>query len=195
MNKRPFTCLFFTAALLFAALLNAANAHAAPSTAEGGSTQVAAQDGCMNQWMFNGVWRMRVTNVAFQPAGDHPNAWNVTMQWNNGTSYAGVAPMDTGKQDLVLALANGDTLTATDSTIGNLNQQQLDFHTFPQSGRFTYTQTFISRQTLDQNNKPAKLLVTFDVAKYKAAHPGASAKFWKTKTPGYNYRIDLTCTK
>lgn len=163
--------------------------------AQGGSTQVAAQSGCMNQWMFNGVWRVRVTNVAFHPAGDRPNGWDVAMQWANGTSMAGISPVDTMKQDLVLALANGDTLTATDSTTGAMNQQQLDFHTFPASGQFTYTQTFYSSQTLDQNNKPSKLLVTFDVAKYKAAHPGGTGKFWKQKTPSYNYRIDLTCSK
>lgn len=169
---------------------------AASPQAQGGSTQVSAQSGCLNQWMFNGVWRVRVTGVAFQPAGDKPNAWNVTMQWGNGTSYSGISPTDTMKQDLVLALANGDTLTATDSVTGSLNQQQLDFHTFPASGQFTYTQTFLSSQTLDpNNNKPAKLLVTFDVAKYRQYHPGKDAKFWRLKTPGYNYRIDLTCSK
>lgn len=160
---------------------------------QGGSTQARAQAGCMNQWMFNGVWRVRVTNVAPIPAGD-VQGWNVTMQWANGTSFAGISPTDTVKQDLVLALANGDTLTATDSTRGSMNQQQLDFHTFPASGQFTYTQMFIT-QNFDANNKPAKLLVTFDVPKYRASHPGSEAKFWKLKTPAYNYRIDLTCSK
>lgn len=167
-------------------------AEAAPSQAQGGSTQAPAQDGCMNQWMFNGVWRVRVTNVAFHPAGDAVNGWDVTMQWANGTSYAGISPVDTRKQDLVLGLANGDTLTATDTTRGSLNQQQLDFHTFPASGQFTYTQSFLTGTTLDPSNKPVKLLVTFDVTAYRAA-AGSSAKFWKLKTPGYNYRINLTC--
>ncbi len=184
-----------TLAVLLAALLPPLIAHAQTPQAQGGSTEVAAQSGCMNQWMFNGVWRVRVTNVAFHPAGDAVNGWDVTMQWANGTSYAGISPVDTMKQDLVLAMPNGDTLTATDSTRGTLNQQQLDFHSFPASGQFTYTQMFLSSQTLDPNVKPAKLLVTFDIPKYRAAHPGSSAKFWKQKTPGYNYRIDLTCTK
>ncbi len=148
----------------------------------------------MNQWMFNGVWRMRVTSVA-PHQGDVPG-WDVGMQWANGTSYAGISPMDTMKQDLVLQLANGDTLTATDSTRGNLNQQQLDFHTFPASGQFTYTQMFLAPNgQFNAANKPVKLLVTFDVPKYKAAHPEKNAKFWRLKTPGYNYRIDLTCSK
>ena len=181
-----------TAFLLIAFLL-AAPVQAAP--AEGGSTEVGAQSGCMNQWMFDGVWRVRVTNVAFHPAGDAVNGWDVSMQWANGTSYSGISPTDTLKQSLVLALANGDTLTAADSTRAALNQQQLDFHSFPASGQFSYTQMFLSGQTLDQNNKPAKLLITFDVPTYKKNHPGGSAKFWTLKTPGYNYRIDLTCSK
>lgn len=152
----------------------------------------------MNQWMFNGVWRMRVTNVAWHPAdaptGPGATAWLVTMQWNNGTSYAGIAPSDTMKQDLVLGLKNGDTVSTADSTTGAMSQQQLDFHTFPASGQFTYTQLFVGNN-LDPNNKPVKLLVTFDVPKYKQTHPQNSGKFWKLKTPGYNYRIDLTCTK
>lgn len=168
---------------------------ATPKPAQGGSTQAVAQAGCLNQWMFNGVWRVRVTKVAFHPAGDVTNGWDVTMQWNNGTSIAGLTPTDTRKQDMVLALANGDTLSATDSTHGNLNQQQLDFHSFPASGQFTYTQTFFSSQTLDQANKPEKLLITFDAAGYLKTHPGKDAKFWNVKTPGYNYRIDLTCSK
>ena len=57
----------------------------------------------MNQWTFNGVWRVRVTNVAFHPSGDVTNGWDVTMQWANGTEYAGITPTDTRKQDMVLA--------------------------------------------------------------------------------------------
>lgn len=184
-----------TAAMALLALALAAPASVSAQSAPnvGGSTQVGAQSGCMNQWMFNGVWRVRVTNVAFRPPGDKANAWLVTMQWGNGTSYAGIAPGDTLKQTLVLALTNGDTLTADDSTTGHLNESELDAHSFPAAGQFTHTQMFVAGAPLDPNNKPAKLLVTFDVAKYKQGHPGNSGKFWTQKTSGYNYRIDLTC--
>lgn len=185
--------------VLFAALAFASNTLSVPAAeppkAEGGSTQVSAQDGCMNQWLFNGVWRVRVTNVAFQPKGDLPNAWAVTMQWGNGTNYGNITPaVDTLAQDMVLALQNGDTLTATDTTTGNLTQQKLFYHSFPQSGQYTHTQPFYSTSDLDQNNKPAKLLITFDVAKYKQYH-ATDAKFWKQKTRGYNYRVNLDCSK
>lgn len=145
--------------------------------------------------MFNGVWRMRVTNVAFRPSTVTPNvnAWDVTMQWGNGTSQPSLHPSDTMKQDMVLSLQNGDTISATDTTGGTLNQQQLDYHSFPASGQFTYTQSFFSGQTLDPNNKPAKLLVTFDVPKYRTVY-GKNAKLFRQKTRGYNYRINLNCT-
>jgi hypothetical protein len=186
--------------VLLLVMFASAPVFASAPSAQGGSTQVAAQSGCLNQWMFNGVWRVRATNVAWHPssAGNpDANAWDVTMQWGNGTSYAGISPTDTMAQDIVLQLQNGDTLTTTDSTTGNLNQQQLFFHTFPASGQFTYTQHFLlpAGSTADENNKPVKLLVTFDVPKYKKTNPGNSGKFWRQKTPGYNYRIDLTCSK
>lgn len=176
-------------------LLYAPAAAAAPQNV-GGSQQVAAQAGCMNQWMFNGVWRVRVTNVAFRPTTVQPNVngWDVTMQWGNGTSEAGLQPGNTMKQQMVLQLANGDTITTGDTTSGTLNEQQLDAHAFPASGQFTYTQSFFSSQALDQNNKPAKLLVTFDVPKYRAVY-GKNGKLFRQKTAGYNYRIDLTCRK
>jgi len=180
--------------LLSASLIGSLTA-AAPENV-GGSQQVAAQNGCMNQWMFNGVWRARVTNVAFHPSTQTPgvNGWDVTMQWGNGTSQHGLQPQNTMKNPMVLQLANGDTLTTTDTTSGTLGEQQLDYHSFPASGQFTYTQSFFSTSTLDPNNKPAKLLVTFDVPKYRQTY-GKAATLFRQKTRGYNYRIDLTCSK
>jgi hypothetical protein len=186
-----------SAFVLLAMLCTSGVASAEPA-AEGGAMQVGAQPGCLNQWMFNGTWRVRVTNVAFHPASagnPDADAWAVAMQWANGTSNAGVSPVDTNAQDIVLGLQNGDTITTTDSSTGNLSQQQLFFHTFPAAGQFSYTQVFLA-PNLDQNNKPVKLLVTFDVPKYNKNHPGSSGKFWRTRSPGgYNYRIDLTCSK
>jgi hypothetical protein len=162
---------------------------------QGGSTQVAAQEGCMNEWMFNGVWRVRVTQLAFKPQdNDGPAAWTVAMQWANGTSIAGLSPADTRKQDMNLVFSNGDTLATSESTRATMNQQLLDFHTFPAAAQFSFTQQFISSSPLDPNNKPQRILITFDVATYKKQHP-TDAKFWTLKTPAYNYRISFGCTK
>jgi hypothetical protein len=180
------------AALAF--MLVVAHSAGAADT-EGGSTEAKAQPGCMNQWLFNGMWRVRVTKVAFHAKDDQrPNGWDVTMQWRNGTPIAGLYPTQTNMQDMVLAFKNGDTLSAAATTTGSLIQQKLTFHEFPPSGQFTFTQEFRSADPLDEANPPAKLLVTFDVATYKK-NTGSTGKFWTMKTPAYNYRVDLTCDK
>lgn len=185
---------FFVTLACAGAALCAPALGAPPQKTEGGSQQVSAQSGCMDQWMFNGVWRVRVTKVAYRPNTVPPNVngWDVTMQWRNGTGKPNLKPSDTVKQPMVLQLQNGDTLATGDTTGGALNEQQLDFHAFPASGQFTYTQSFFSVPALDPNNKPAKLLVTFDVAKYRAIY-GKNADLFRLKTPGYNYRINLAC--
>jgi hypothetical protein len=182
-----------TAMLLPLLLLPLAPAAFA-ATNEGGSHQVGAQTGCMNTWMFDGMWRVRVTKVVYAPAtASGLNAWEVTMQWGNGTAIANLKPSDSLKQDLVIALKNGDTLSAGDTTSGTLDEQKLDYHAFPASGQFTFTQSFRSATALDQANPPAKLLITFDVAKYRSYHPGGSGELWRQKTVSPNFRIDLTC--
>src|ERR1700687_3576076 len=123
-----FVCLSVLAFVAF----SAPSMSSAAATV-GGSTQVKAQEGCMNQWMFNGMWRVRVTNVAFRPA-DPFNAWLVTMQWGNGTDFNGITPVDTGVQSQVLVLANGDTISTNLSTSTTMKEQKLDYHSFPVSG-------------------------------------------------------------
>jgi hypothetical protein len=187
------TTLRFAATLLPLLLLPLAPAASA-ATNEGGSHQVGAQSGCMNKWMFDGMWRVRVTKVVYAPAtASDQNAWQVTMQWGNGTTIANLRPTDSLKGDLVIALKDGDTLSAGDTTYGTLDEQKLDYHAFPASGQFTFTQPFRSPNALDQANPPAKLLITFDVAKYRSYNPGGSGQLWRQKTISPNFRIDLTC--
>lgn len=187
--RTPSPFQLFSALLPLVLLASPASA----ATNEGGSQQVSAQSGCMNKWMFDGMWRVRVTKVVYTPAtATTSNSWDVTMQWANGTSIAGLSPGDSLKQDLVIALKNGDTIAASSTTTGTLLEQKLDYHQFPASGQYTFTQSFVSSDPLDQTNPPAKLLITFDVAKYRSYHP-TGGQLWRQKTIGPNYRIDLTC--
>jgi len=182
------------AAMLLPLLLLPLAPAASAATNEGGAQQVGAQSGCMNKWMFDGMWRVRVTKVVYAPAtASDSNAWQVTMQWGNGTTIASLRPTDSLKGDLVIALKDGDTMSASDTTYGTLDEQKLDYHAFPASGQFTFTQPFRSANPLDQTNPPAKLLITFDVAKYRSYHPGGSGQLWRQKTVSPNFRIDLTC--
>lgn len=142
----------------------------------------------MNQWMFNGMWRVRITDVSWSaPDATHGDpAWIVTEQWGNGTAFPNLNTNQTGLRQMYLVFPNGDTMVEPGEDAGS---GQLNGHNFPPSGQLTYKQMFTSR-TLDQNTKPAKLLIIFD----PQGKPPAG-KWWTMKTPAYNYRIDLTCVK
>jgi len=65
-----------------------------------------SRDGCMNQWLFNGIWRVEVTGVAPYMNGSQQIGWQVTEIWRNGTSQE-LAPSDSVLKDQQLTLASG----------------------------------------------------------------------------------------
>jgi hypothetical protein len=174
--------------VLLAAVTACTFASAQAQTTDGGSTQVAAQSGCKGRQKFNGMWRVRVTDVAWSPpdATHGDPAWIVTVQWGNGTTFPNLNTNQTGLRQMYLVFSNGDTMTepGEDAGSGNLNG-----HNFPPSGQLTYQQMFTSR-TLDENTKPAKLFIIFD----PQGEP-PTGNWWTMKTPAYNYRIGLTYPK
>jgi hypothetical protein len=185
MNTRFFALLSMLAIGLTASL---------PATSAtknvGGSTQTSAQSGCMNKWMFDGMWRVRVTKVVFVPPnGMAPSRYDVTMQWANGTSMT-LEPSGTQTNDPVLQLKDGDTVLSTNGA-GEGSLDRLTYHAFPPSGQLTYTQQFYNDPPLTADNLPVKLLITFNAAEYRKARPDGA--LWRQKTINPNYRIDLTC--
>jgi len=163
----------------------------ASAQTQGGAMQMAATSGCMNQWMSNGVWRVRATAVAPDMGNDNSGpqiGWMITQEWTNLTKRP-IAPGDTAVTDQQLVLANGDTVASTNSAGTSLNFQQLTYHTFPPGGSFTYQQRFRSAP-FDATNKPVRLLVTFDAKaeKERTTHPQFTGS-----TP--NFRISFECTK
>jgi len=56
----------------------------------------SSREGCMNQWLFNGVWRVKVTNVEPYMSGNQQVGWQVTEVWRNGTSEE-LSPGDCSK--------------------------------------------------------------------------------------------------
>lgn len=167
--------------------LNCVATGAAP--AQGGAFQVAATQGCMNQWMSNGVWKMRATAIA--PDNNDPTSpqigWMISEQWANVTTRP-LAPNDTLDTDQYLVTEGGDDIPASNSTVTALTKQQLDFHTFPAGGSFTYQQRFRWTE-FSAADKPTKLLVTFD-----AAQENKNPNRPHYKLPA-NFRVNLECTK
>ena len=166
-------------------------ASATTAGAQGGSSEIPAKEGCLNQWMSNGIWKVRATAVT----PDHNNdpsspqiGWTISEDWVNLTSHP-LAPGDTNTGEQQLALAGGNTLSVTNGAATQMNWGQLIFRTFPAGSSWTYTQNF-RMANLDPNDKPAKLIVPFDAAKQNAR---TGAPHYTVNPP--NYRISLTCTK
>ena len=164
-------------------------ASATTAAGQGGSFEIPAKAGCMNQWMSNGLWRMRATAIEpYNNSGGTQLGWNITQEWTSEASQP-IAPGDTNITDQQLVLASGNTMPSSAGVNTSASFGQLALHSFAPGSSFTYKQTFI-QLPLDATDKPAKLIVTFDAAKEKLF----------THRPQYtvnppNFRIDLTCTK
>ena len=145
----------------------------------------ATTNGCMDQWLFNGVWRVRVTDVEPYSNGGPQIGWQVTEVWRNGTTQE-VAPNDSVMTDEVLELGHG-TIKATDSTGGTLSQQSVVFNSFPPAGEFTYKQVFIG-QNFVPTDKPKGLTILFNGV--QLAQMTSKPQFSTSK---YDFHFDLGC--
>lgn len=179
-----------TALLALAFVLPIASAAATPKPIAGGSNQRAAVQGCMNKWLFNGVWRLRVLSV--DPAASYNDGSQVTgvgvkVQLRNGT-HKDLSPDQSGLSDIngrgiVLGYNDDNTEDAVGSGTG-LTEQLLD-KTMPPGGGATVTLYFPYGP--DKTAKPAKLIVPVD---QKSEHNTAHVKY-SVKDP--SFRVDLTC--
>ena len=152
-------------------------------------TLPAAREGCMNQWMFNGIWRVRVTKVdALNDDSGKQIGWLVTEQWRNGTDRR-VTPATVKGQ--VLVLANGAQITPGDTTIATLSAQDLGFHDFLPSAQYTHMQKFIAAGAFDPANKPVAVVISFDAARQAL---DKTAPQYSINPPNYKIKLDCTAT-
>ncbi len=142
-----------------------------------------AASGCINQWLFNGVWRARVDKVEPFIKDGQQQGWQVTQTWRNGVSRQ-LSPADSQMKDETLLLSSGNVLQPD-----AYRQQSLVFNNFAPSGEQTYVQDFLFPNLKgDPNDKPKAMTVTFDgatLAKLNKPH---------FTTNQYNFHYDLTCT-
>ncbi|HEY7981048.1 MAG TPA: hypothetical protein VID19_06160 [Candidatus Eremiobacteraceae bacterium] len=144
-------------------------------------------EGCMNQWVFNGVWRVKVTKVEPYMDGSQQVGWQVTESWRNGTSQE-IAPGDTLLKDQVLALDDGSSIKASDSDTNTMSMGVVASHSLSQAAQFTYAQVFRAA-ALNPTVKPKAVTILFD---------GGKLAQFKSKpqftTSHYNFHIKLDCT-
>lgn len=114
---------------------------AAHPTAEGGSHQLSAREDCMNQWLFDGLWRLRVTNVAavMDSTGLLPG-YAVTINVRNGSNVT--TQLDKTGVDLKpaghLVFDDGNALDSTDAA-DIVAWNNVLFKDLPPSAGFTHT--------------------------------------------------------
>lgn len=178
-------------ALLAAAIaLPAASIAATPKPVAGGSNQRAAVEGCMNTWLFNGVWRLRVLSVdtaASYNDGSQMTGVGVKVQLRNGT-HKDLSADQSGLSDIngrgiVLAYNDDNTSDVVNAGTG-LTEQLLD-KTMPPGGGATVTLYFPYGP--DKTAKPAKLVIPVD---QHSEHNSAHVKY-SVKDP--SFRVKLTC--
>lgn len=154
-------------------------AYAAAPPAAGGANERPSVEGCMNQWLFNGVWRVRVTSVS-------PSGSDVVMVVRNG-SHDSLSTADSG-----FAAINGQgiDLAFSDASIQNLDinttkfREELSTRKLPPGGQATTTLHFAPPS--DPAAKPAKLLIRVD-PKYNS--------YVRYTVSDPSFRVRLDCTK
>jgi hypothetical protein len=175
-----------TTKLLVRAAALALLACAFAGTGARGATATTTE-GCMNQWVFNGVWRVKVTNVEPFMDGAQQVGWQVTESWRNGTSQE-IAPGDSLLKDQVLALEDGSSITASANNSGTMSMGVVASHSLSQAAQFTYVQVFRAA-VLNPTVKPKAMTILFDgdrLAQFKSRPQFTTAQ--------YNFRIKLDCT-
>jgi len=144
-----------------------------------------SREGCMNQWLFNGVWRVKVTNVEPYMNGSQQVGWQVTEVWRNGTSGE-TSPGDAQLQDQRLELGSG-AITVKESTAASMSMANVGNNTFAPAGQLTYKQIFYN-SNVDPSNKPKGLEITFNgvlLAQLKSKPQFTTSK--------YNFHFNLGC--
>ncbi|HEV2908601.1 MAG TPA: hypothetical protein VGX02_04940, partial [Candidatus Eremiobacteraceae bacterium] len=152
-----------------------------------------ANEGCLNQWMSNSIWRMRVTAFSPYPLDAQPQdqtGWNITQTWVNSTARKvqalAIGAMPSNVTDEFIATQSGNNVSSA-SVAGGLSMS-FRFHVFQPHESYTFTQLFLGGG-LNGSDKPVRVLVLFDTAAQNKL-PGV---------PHYqipaNFRINLTCTK
>lgn len=162
--------------------------------AQGGADQRASLEGCVNEWLFNGIWRMRVTGVeAIQdPGRGGAPGWGVTVEFRNGTKNV-INLSKTGvEKGTSLALRSGNTLANSEGSAW----VDAIFKDVPQAAAHVFRYNFWHPDgtTAAQASAtvPAKLIVQVDPNQLKN---WVATKTLKYTVPNPSFRVDLTCRK
>jgi len=179
------------AVMMMAAVAPSGMAQPKATPAPGGAGQRASVNGCMGEWLFNGIWRMRVLKA--EPISKSGRTgWGLTVDVRNGskkTLSLDLTGVHGGGDGIDLVMNDGNTLELDVNDF-----QTVVFRKLPQGGGLTYQVKFYyPRGAADGQGQPAKFLVEINpqvLKNYKNLTAGAA---YTVKNPSLRVRMD--CTK
>ncbi len=142
--------------------------------AQGGANQNAAVEGCLNEWLFNGLWRFRVLKV--EPRSGEPRGWQATVELRNGSKADGIALAGTGWGGMQLILNNGNPVGAVSDAVDLRDMVLL------QGAQKTVSLDFYSEET---SKTPSKLFLLLD----PKGLAGTTLRY-SVKDPSFRVRLD-----
>lgn len=145
-------------------------------TAQGGTNQNAAVEGCLNEWLFNGLWRFRVMKVE---SGSDPTGWKATIEVRNGSKADGIALAGTGWGGMRIILDDGNAVDAQSDAVDIRDQG------FLQGAGKSITSAFPSEETA---KTPKKLFLLLDPK-------GLAGTSLRYAVADPSFRVKLDCTK
>ncbi len=161
------------------------------------TAEKGALEGCINQSLSNGVWRVKATQLEkIYATNDAPNfpAWSITLEVKNETQIA-TRLADAGFSDIAkgiqVTFADGTTLGAEP-----LGSEDFLFMALPKSGILSYKINFLYPfpvpKNMNTNEKPHHLLLELGFNKI-SAHLKSKGVVFNRKNP--SFKINLDCAK
>lgn len=145
--------------------------------ASGGANQVGALEGGLNDWLFNGIWRFRVTSVI--PNDDGRPGWTLHVELRNGTKLDQMALAGSGFDSLSLVMADGNSVAPynisdlRDKPVGQGALVAVDLVFYDDDGNGRKPEKLLLRLQPDQ---PTKDYLKTNGAVYSVADPSFRVK-------------------
>jgi hypothetical protein len=156
------------------------------ATSPGGSYQIVALQGCMKHWLFDGIWRIRVTAVKeiTDPSSGNLPGYAVSFEIRNGTDKT-AKMLETGVQDSHLVLDDGSQMDASraDAIIAwnNIFFREI----IPSAGAHATIPFYFESANVPSKPKPVKWILPVEKSKEWAGLPRYTAA-------DPSFRVDLT---
>ncbi|MCS7068172.1 MAG: hypothetical protein RMK51_07510 [Meiothermus sp.] len=155
--------------------------------AAGGADQRASLEGCLNEWLSNGIWRARATRV--EPFDENGlKGWAIDFEVRNATNRT-LEAWNAGFKDpssLTLAFASGATERMEGGALARESYEAKIYNAaIPQGAAVTTKLKFRS----DRTDPPTKLLIEMDTSNIKQKYNLAFS------TPNPSLRFKLDCSR